>query len=109
MELVFYYKLLGFLSLFSLVVMLILKKGNHARTFFSILFKILLVGYYFMTFFVVGNKIPLVINYILLLITITLLIFNLIMKKHITPKIKAITGLIFLVIIFGLIINSFFI
>ncbi|MFA6088707.1 MAG: hypothetical protein WC755_02480 [Candidatus Woesearchaeota archaeon] len=109
MELVLYYKLLGFLSLFALFIMLFLKRGTSSRTFFSVLFKILLVGYYFMTFFIEGNKIALIINYVLLLVTITFLIFNLTMKKYITPKMKAATGLIFLVIIVGLIVNSFFI
>lgn len=111
MEMITIYKLLGLLALCSLLVMLLSKKPGRTQAFFSMLFKILTLGYYFMTFFVKNqiNLIPLMINYILLLTIISLFIMTFILKKYITKNVKGVTGLIFLVSIIGLIINGFFV
>jgi len=108
MELIILYKILGILTLISLLLSVFIKKNQNAHAFFSVLFKVLIVGFYFMTFFMKGNKIALTINYALLLIIIVLFVFTTVLRKYISKKQKSIIGLSFLLLIIALVINGFF-
>jgi hypothetical protein len=109
MEIITLYKILGIIALISLLLSVFIKKNENAHTFFSVFFKVLALGFYFMTFFMKGNKIALTINYALLLITIILFIITTVLRKYISKKQKEIIGLSFLILIIGLVINGFFI
>ena len=79
------------------------------RTFFSVMYFVLLVGFYLMTFFVTGNKIALVINYMLMLLLVSMLISAFILRKYQTNKMKAVTGMIVLVLMVLIALSTLFV
>jgi hypothetical protein len=109
MEIITLYKILGIIALISLLLSVFIKKNDNAHAFFSMFFKVLAVGFYFMTFFMKGNKIALTINYALLLVTIILFIITTFLRKYISKKQKGIIGISFLLLVIALVINGFFI